>query len=41
MDSATELGIVMQASRLLVVLMLLIAPPSARGQRAMAASSIP
>ena len=34
MDSATELGIVMRASHLLVVLMLLIAPPSARGQQA-------
>jgi hypothetical protein len=34
MDSATELGIVMRASHILVVLMLLIAPLSAFGQQA-------
>jgi NAD(P)-dependent dehydrogenase (short-subunit alcohol dehydrogenase family) len=34
MDSATELGIVMRASRILAVLTLLIAPPSAFGQQA-------
>jgi hypothetical protein len=33
MDGATELGIVMRASRILVVLALLIAPPSAHGQQ--------
>ena len=34
MDGATELGIVMRASRILVVLTLLIAPPGAHGQQA-------
>jgi hypothetical protein len=34
MDSATELEIVMRASRILAVLTLLIAPPSAFGQQA-------